>query len=115
MAARVRKKGCAKYTIVRPLFVRVRDCVCPLWFSLARDSGGSGGNGVDGIGEIEIGQRMEKEVGGREDENKSKKEERPLFLATESSDRHRLPSALTAFNIAFLEPSYALLYQVYWA
>lgn len=64
MAARVRKKGCAKYTIVRPLFVR--DCVCPLWFSLERDSGGNDGNGVDWIEEIEIGQRMKKEsVGGK--------------------------------------------------
>lgn len=112
MAARVRKKGCAKYTIVRPLFVRVRDCVCPLWFSLARDSGGSGGNGVDGIGEIEIGQRMEKEVGGREDETRKKSGH---YFWRLSSDRHRLQSALTAFHIAFLEPSYALLYQVYWA
>lgn len=53
-------------------------------------------------------------VDGREDENKSKKDEWPLFLATmASSDRHRLQSELTAFHIAFLEPSYALLYHVY--
>lgn len=79
MAARVRKKGCAKYTIVRPLFVRVRDCVCPLWFSLARDSGGSGGNGVDGIEEIEIGQRMEKELVGGKMRIRARKKSRHYF------------------------------------